>query len=441
MTLNNSISDGSYVKQCLGYQLFADAGLPAPRCNFATVEVNGENLGVFVHVESIKKRFLGRHFEDNDGNLYEGALSDFRPGWENTFQRKTNKRDLDRSDITGLTEIMDLDDTEFLAALEQVLDVDEFITMWAAELLMMHADGYARNTNNFYMYNDPIGGRFSFIPWGIDSIMFNDTVLPWEDQLPPVTAWAEGTLARRLYRLPETRTRYFSRLQELWHESDLLAEIDRMDALISPFVTDDLQGFAAQVRAVRSFVSTRRGQLEAELNSQPEWDRPLRDPWCIPVLGTLSGSFQTTWATIDTEDVFTTGPGTLDLALDTLPPDVMEVASAAGYDPDSGTPVVRLVARTSATQIHVVQVAIPDPAMLTPGASIAIDWIDASGYVMAIEFASGTAEFTVIRYGRRRASSGQRPGSGRVPDACTYCPPTESADGPRRPPRAPHRCP
>jgi hypothetical protein len=37
MTLNNNKQDPSAIHQCLGYAVFADAGVPAPRCNFAHV--------------------------------------------------------------------------------------------------------------------------------------------------------------------------------------------------------------------------------------------------------------------------------------------------------------------------------------------------------------------------------------------------------------------
>ena len=62
MTLNNSIQDTSMVNTCLAYQVFAAAGSPSPRCNFATVSVNGKDLGLYVHVEEIKKPFLERRF-------------------------------------------------------------------------------------------------------------------------------------------------------------------------------------------------------------------------------------------------------------------------------------------------------------------------------------------------------------------------------------------
>ena len=54
ITINNQRQDPSLIHACMAYQVFADAGLPAPRCNFASAKLNGEPLGVFAHVEAMK---------------------------------------------------------------------------------------------------------------------------------------------------------------------------------------------------------------------------------------------------------------------------------------------------------------------------------------------------------------------------------------------------
>src|SRR5687768_10913246 len=102
LTLNNSQQDPAFVRQCLTYQTFTAAGIPAPRCNFARVRVNGDDLGLYVHVEAVNKPFLRRHFADDEGNLYEGTLSDFRQGWTATFELKTNESANDRSDLEAV---------------------------------------------------------------------------------------------------------------------------------------------------------------------------------------------------------------------------------------------------------------------------------------------------------------------------------------------------
>ena len=102
MTLNNVIQDPSFINTCLTLQVFAAAGLPASRCNFATITVNGKMLGLYAHVEEIKKPFLSRYFDDNDGNLYEGTISDFTAEYRGTIEKKTNEKEDDWADIDAI---------------------------------------------------------------------------------------------------------------------------------------------------------------------------------------------------------------------------------------------------------------------------------------------------------------------------------------------------
>jgi len=394
LTLNNSLSDPSYVKQCLGYAMFNAAGVPAPRCNFAYVSVNGEHLGVYVNVENVKKRFLRRHFTDDEGHLYEGALSDFRPGWVDTFEQQTNAEEpSDRRDLETLVDALSDPDEGLLDRVEPLVDLDEFTSFWATEYLLMHADGYSRNTNNFYVYHDPSSGRFHFIPWGIDAIMFPDTALDWEEERPVGAAWAEGILARRLYNVASMRGAYFSRLDDLlnevWRESALLDEIDRMSDLIEPHLLDaERDGWADARRRLREFVSDRRAQIEADRQSDPDYSGPLRDPWCIDPIGQLSATFATTWSRLDVEDPLGNGNGTLDLELDGRSITFLGVGSSSGPDEDSGQPAVRLVAPASETEIWVAQVSLTDAADFAPGRSVPIDFVDAIGAVVRLDLST-----------------------------------------------------
>jgi spore coat protein H len=401
LTLNNAVSDASYIKQCLGYQLFAAAGIPAPRCNFAHVTVDGEDLGVYVHVESIDKHFLRRHFADDDGNLYEGALSDFRPGWVETFDKKTNEEDPDRDDLDALVTALDVPDGELLEALDPLIDVDRFLTFWAMEVLLMHADGYARNTNNFLVYDDPATGRFEFIPWGIDSILFPDQALPWEQVKPPDAAWAEGALAWRLYRHDAVRPQYLARLAELlddvWDEAAIDGEIDRMKALLDGHISAVGQAaFDTAVEAVRDFVGGRRATLEAALEGPPaDWDAALRAPWCIDMLGHVDGPFATTWGTLDAQDPFAAGTSTL---TSTIPGyDFTDLAggATAGTVADSGQAAIHVVVVTGAATAVLLHIETA-PANLVPGATLELDWTEASGYALEIDFSVEPAAFTIL---------------------------------------------
>jgi hypothetical protein len=290
-TLNNNLSDPSQLKQCIGYQRFRDAGLPASRCTLAVVSVNGSRLGVYSNVESLDKAFLRRNFDDDDdGNLYEGALSDFRPQWVDTFEKKGHDPDGEREDLQAVVDALDLPDQQMAERVTDLVDLARFYDFWALEVLLMHADGYTRQTNNFFVYRPESSTRFTFIPWGVDAILYPDEAHPWESSVPPGVAWAEGALARRLYLYPRTRDRYLERLRtlldEVWSEDRITTEIEAFRELIEPYVEDAPEGeqelIQTSIDDVLDFVRDRREELTAILEEPPAaWDRPLRDSWCL----------------------------------------------------------------------------------------------------------------------------------------------------------------
>ncbi len=393
LTLNNSISDESYVKQCLGYDLFRAAGVPAPRCGFATVSVNGDDLGVFVNVESIKKRFLRQHFSDDEGHLYEGALSDFRAGWVETFQVKTNKDAVDRSDLQALTSVLEAPEPSVAKDVAPLVDIDAFLRFWAAEYLIMHMDGYARNTNNFYIYGDPESQRFFFIPWGIDAIMWENATLPWEAVRPEGAVWAEGILARRLYNDNDTRDRYFEQLQALldtvWNETGLHEQIDQMEALIRPFVPKtETRAFDVFLEYVRDFVSSRRTTVQEELSLRPDYSGALREPWCTETLGTISGTFDTQWGDLDVADPFDAGEGTLSITVNGEEIELILVSTLSGYG-ESGPPSVRFVAAASETEVWLAEIGEINPSLFTDGETVPLDWSDSVGILVRLDFSEG----------------------------------------------------
>lgn len=71
LALNNMISDPSYLKEYLSYQLFERMGVETPLCRFAWITVNGEDWGLYLAVEQIKEDFLERNYGLDYGNLYK----------------------------------------------------------------------------------------------------------------------------------------------------------------------------------------------------------------------------------------------------------------------------------------------------------------------------------------------------------------------------------
>lgn len=106
LTFNNNRQDAAQVSQVLGYALFNAVGSPAPRCSFAKITVNGENLGIYSHVESMKRQLFEHRFGNSKGTLYEGTVVDFFEGWEGSFEKKFGPDGPGREKIAELTRVL-----------------------------------------------------------------------------------------------------------------------------------------------------------------------------------------------------------------------------------------------------------------------------------------------------------------------------------------------
>jgi spore coat protein H len=259
ITLNNNQQDRTNAKQCVVYELFAAAGLPAPRCGLARVTVNGEDKGAFTNVEPIDKPFLRRAFGNDGGNLYELTLGDFTPERKVGLELKTNESRNDRSDLDRVERALAAPDDKLAEALDVVFDLDEFLTFWAMEVLTGHWDGMTGNRNNTFIYHDQADDRFHPIPWGTDGTFTFHPFVPDA----PASVYAYNSLSQRLYGVPALRQRYHARLRELlgrvWNEDRIVSSLRRLTEL-----TD---GSRAGLAAAEAFVRGRRQAVEQELAS------------------------------------------------------------------------------------------------------------------------------------------------------------------------------
>jgi hypothetical protein len=251
VTLNNSIQDKSYIKQTLGYRLLDMAGLPNSRCNYARVFVNGTLIGqgvgdvnspgIYVNAEPVMKRYIERNFHGNmKGNLYELEHHD-----DFVTER------LPFIGVESLSKFDDKADLKFacgqikargLAGADDMLDMDQFLKLYAMEFFLKHWDGYADNTNNTYIYNDVTAVaapgvsniKFKFIPWGIDQTYQPDR---------PFKLGRDGVIAQ-LVRNDDARRRQLMDQIRVYRETVFSREnqqtvlkplIDQMQALLVGF--------------------------------------------------------------------------------------------------------------------------------------------------------------------------------------------------------------
>ena len=299
LTLNNNKQDTSQVSQFMGYALFNAIGSPAPRCAYAKVTVNGKSLGIYSHVETMRKPFLKRAFGNDNGPHYEGTVVDFNEEWENSFEHKRGNDALGREKIIALINVL-ADDKVTEEAIGELVDLESFYPFWATESLLGFWDGYSGNNNNYFIYLNPETGKFQFSPWGADALFTNFSMDFRRNSRTPTSVKTQGLIAYRLYQLEAGRERYAKTMTELlkshWNEVELLAELDRVAAMIQPYLLPEQREFQEeewggrgekktfenQLADVRDFIRTRKNDILQEIgDGMPVWRRKPRPPFVM----------------------------------------------------------------------------------------------------------------------------------------------------------------
>lgn len=299
LTLNNNKQDTSQVSQFMGYALFNAIGSPAPRCAYAKVTVNGKSLGIYSHVETMRKPFLKRAFGNDNGPHYEGTVVDFNEEWENSFEHKRGNDALGREKIIALINVL-ADDKVTEEAIGELVDLKSFYPFWATESLLGFWDGYSGNNNNYFVYLNPETDKLQFSPWGADSLFTNFSMDFRRNARAPTSVKTQGLIAYRLYQLEAGRERYAKTMTELlkshWNEVELLAELDRVAAMIQPYLLPEQREFQEEewggrgekktfeneLANVRDFIRTRKNDILQEIgDGMPVWRRKPRPPFVM----------------------------------------------------------------------------------------------------------------------------------------------------------------
>ena len=351
LTMNNNKQDGTIVSQYMGYALFNAAGSPASRCAFAKVTVNGKNLGIYSHVESMRKPLLARAFDDENGTLYEGTVVDFYEGWEGSLEHKRGDDKQGREKIRQLIQLLESEEASE-EAIGRLVDLNAFYRFWAIEGLIGFWDGYSGNANNFFIYLNPKTDRFHFIPWGADALFRKRSMLNFNFRAP-VSVKTKGRVAYRLYQLPESRERYrktlHGLLKEHWGEDKLLAECDRIEALIKPHLNREQYRFTQSLDGTRDFIEARRGDLMKETgDSMPAWRKEPKAPPVIAAIGKIKAMFSATWMEDSPRERTNIGKVEISLTMDGREVALKDAgvhASWTGGFGRSSKPSVRIVAR------------------------------------------------------------------------------------------------
>jgi CotH kinase protein len=153
VALDAATANRHMLRDRLALSIMRDMGVIATCANNARVVINGEYYGIFTNLEKLDKVFLERAFEDPSGDLWQ------RHDWD----LETNKKSANDDRIDALK------DADSIEELETYLDVEQALTVYAAEAIMPDSDGGWAGGLNFFFYDDPLSGKFKLLPWDLDS--------------------------------------------------------------------------------------------------------------------------------------------------------------------------------------------------------------------------------------------------------------------------------
>jgi len=196
LMFTNNIGDPSMLQEKLAYDMMHFAGVPASHVCFVELWIDFTDddrppvfWGVYTMIERVDRKFLANRFgqDSKDGNLYKAnhalrgpmdliyygdRIEDYpTQNGLSAYGKATNEEAADYEDVLNLIYVIDgvRYDTpgDFAGALEPRFDVDSFLRYWAVVVVLANWDSYPYTGNNYYLFNNPVTGRFVWIPWDL----------------------------------------------------------------------------------------------------------------------------------------------------------------------------------------------------------------------------------------------------------------------------------
>lgn len=294
--LNNMITDNSYMKEYLSYDLMKDIGIQTPYFGYATIKVNSVNSGLYLAVETYGKSYETRINGNNSGKMYNVKSMDMAkndknqnpeapqaPPQENNDQKKRNQTPDGKSpmmqretkggdlkytddDISSYSNIFDnvvgkatnSDFKKIIKALknlsegnnlEKYFDIDSTLKYLAAHTFVVNLDSYSSSmAQNYYLYE--YKSKITVLPWdynmawgGFQSKDSSSVVnFPIDTPVSGVEM-SDRPLINQLLSNPDYLEKYHEYLAKIldsyFDNGKLEAKIDELNNRISKLVKED----------------------------------------------------------------------------------------------------------------------------------------------------------------------------------------------------------
>jgi len=273
--LNNCFGDASFMREFLYYSLIRKH-VPASKCSFVKLYLNGESWGLYPSVEQLNKDFLEEWFESNDGTNWRADAPSSGGGgggpqwgdgtaalnflganassYQSYYTLKSNTvtdpwADLiETCDVLNNTPIADLP-----AELPDVLDIDRTLWVLAIENAFADDDSYIyKGKMDYFCYWEMETGRMVIQEYDANSLLSNNN-LTWS----PFYHADNGNypLLNRLLQVPMWRQRYLAHMRTVLDELLNPAVINPILQDYSAFVNAEVQADTKKIYTYAQFTS------------------------------------------------------------------------------------------------------------------------------------------------------------------------------------------
>lgn len=277
ISLNNILSDNTYMKEYLAYNLFETMGVVTPEYAYANITVNGEPWGLYLAVECLEEDFVERNYGSTPGNLYRPEGTGANLVWKGeAASNYSGIRDGAAYNVTDRDFKKVITMIENLNAgtdLEKYLDVDAVLRYFAVNTFLVNLDSYTGMMNhNYYLYEED--GVCTILPWDLNLAFAGFGIGNAEEGINhPIDTPVQGNISDRpligkLLEVPEYKELYHAYLQELvetYIDSGVYAaKIGQVDTLINKYVKNDVTAFCTYEEYQNSLPALEKfGELRA----------------------------------------------------------------------------------------------------------------------------------------------------------------------------------
>lgn len=284
-------SDPSQMHERLGYWLFREMGVPAPRSVHAKLNLNGQYVGLFALTEQIDNRFIKENYDDDKGNLYKEIWPLAMNGAPYSDQEYIDALKTNEDDNPSVALIKSLGQSITNAELseaqdivEQFLDIDEIISYAVVDRTIKHDDGpfhwYCGGNNcsnhNYYWYEEPNEEKLHLIAWDLDNAFAN--IISNANLITPIAdEWGEtsNNCEPFQYLLPTQWSASCDKLTATWASYTDLYEQKKMQLLNGPMsetsINQKLDTWQNQIKEATKEAS----DLHDDAISSNEWEAKI----------------------------------------------------------------------------------------------------------------------------------------------------------------------